>query len=61
MSKFIDIADEKGKHWCVNTSQIIYIEDLIGRTAFHIHEKPETLVIITFLKYDSVLSMLGVH
>ncbi len=40
MSRFIDIADENGKHWCVNTSQIIYIEDLRGRTAFHIHENP---------------------
>lgn len=61
MNKFIDIADENGKHWCINTSQIIYIEDLRGRTAFHIHENSETLVITTFLKYDSVLAMMDAH
>lgn len=58
MSNFIDISDENGKHWCINTAQILYIEDLRGMTAFHINDRPEPIIIITYLKYDSVIAKL---
>lgn len=59
MINFIDIADENGKHWCINTAQIIFVEDLKGQTALHINGKPDP--IITFLKYDSICAKLDAH
>lgn len=56
MSNFIDIADTSGKHWCINTKQILYVEDKKGQTAFYVNSNPEP--IISYLKYDSVLALL---
>lgn len=57
MKHFITIADTNGKSWCINTDAIISVEDLRGQTAFYLKEGKAP--IITNLKFESVVALLG--
>lgn len=56
MSKFIDISDTKGKHWCINTDQIIAVIDNRGTTTFVLNWNGESVT--TNLTYSSALAKL---